>query len=117
MMQFQLLVALRANLDREIDRAEQTAQRDPHPSQQDVSAVVELPFSSLLLNPKLIRYLQLTLSQVIAIQDVMSRERQKTVKGCFVFANGRSLLAIQTSDCPVNSNAMVWSAAASAAGR
>jgi len=76
MMQFQLLVALRANLDREIDRAEQTAQRAPHPSQQDVSAVVELPFSSLQLNPKLIRYLQLTLSQVIAIQDVMSRERQ-----------------------------------------
>jgi Spy/CpxP family protein refolding chaperone len=67
---------LRASPDREIDRAEQTAQRAPHPSQQDVSAVVELPFSSLQLNPKLIRYLQLTLSQVIAIQDVMSRERQ-----------------------------------------
>lgn len=76
MMQFQLLIALRANLEREIDRAEQTAQRDSRPSQEDVSAVVELPFSSLQLNPRLIRYLQLTLSQAAAIQDVMSRERQ-----------------------------------------
>ena len=76
MMQFQLLVALRANLEREIDRAEQTAQGDPRPSQQDVSAVVELPFSSLRLNPRLIRYLQLTLSQAIAIQDVMSIEQK-----------------------------------------
>jgi arsenate reductase-like glutaredoxin family protein len=76
MMQFQLLVALRANLEREIDRAEQTAQRESRPTQENVSAVVELPFSSLQLNPKLIRYLQLNPSQASAIQDVMSRERQ-----------------------------------------
>jgi hypothetical protein len=76
MMQFQLLVALRANLEREIDRAEQTAQRESRPTQEGVSAVLELPFSSLQLAPSLIRYLQLTLSQASAIQDVMSRERQ-----------------------------------------
>jgi len=76
MMQFQLLVALRANLEREIDRADQTAQRELRPSKKDLSAVVELPFSSLQLNPSLIRYLQLSLFQAAAIQDVMSRERQ-----------------------------------------
>lgn len=76
MMQFQLLVALRANLEREIDRAQELAQRDSHPRREDVSAVVELPFSSLQLNPALIRYLQLTASQTTAIQEVMSRERQ-----------------------------------------
>jgi hypothetical protein len=76
MMQFQLLVALRANLEREIDRAQELAQRGSHPRREDVSAVVELPFSSLQLNPALIRYLQLTASQATAIQEVMSRERQ-----------------------------------------
>jgi hypothetical protein len=75
-MQFQLLVALRANLEREIDRAQELAQRESHPRREDVSAVVELPFSSLQLNPTLIRYLQLTSSQATAIQEVMSRERQ-----------------------------------------
>jgi hypothetical protein len=75
-MQFQLLVALRANLEREIDRAQEIAQRDSHPRREDVSAVVELPFSSLQLNPALIRYLRLTSSQATEIQEVMSRERQ-----------------------------------------
>jgi hypothetical protein len=75
-MQFQLLVALRANLEREIDRAQEIAQRDSHPRPEDVSAVVELPFSSLQLNPALIRYLRLTSSQATEIQEVMSRERQ-----------------------------------------
>lgn len=76
MMQFQLLIALRANLEREIARAQEVAQRDSHPRREDVSAVVELPFSSLQLNPTLIRYLQLTSSQAAAIQEVMSMERQ-----------------------------------------
>ena len=76
MMQFQLLVALRANLEREIDQVREIAQRDSHPRREDVSAVVELPFSSLQLSPTLIRYLQLTSFQAAAIQEVMSRERQ-----------------------------------------
>ena len=38
MMQFQLLVALRANLEREIDRADRTAQGAPRPSQPPVQA-------------------------------------------------------------------------------
>jgi hypothetical protein len=76
MMQFQLLVALHANLERDIDRAKQMPQKDSDSMRENVSAVVELPFSSLQLNPSLIRYLQLTQSQADAIQEVMSNERQ-----------------------------------------
>jgi hypothetical protein len=75
MMQFQLLVALHANLEREIDRAKQMPQRDSNSMREDVSAVVELPFSSLQLSPELTQYLRLTPNQAAAIQEVMANER------------------------------------------
>jgi hypothetical protein len=74
MMQFQLLVALRANLERDIDRAKQTPPREST-LRDDVSAVVELPFSSLQLSPELAEYLHLTSNQAAAIQKVMANER------------------------------------------
>jgi hypothetical protein len=75
MMQFQLLVALHTNLEREIDRAKQIPQRDSNSVREDVSAVVELPFSSLQLSPELTQYLRLTPNQAAAIQEVMANER------------------------------------------
>jgi DNA-binding MarR family transcriptional regulator len=75
MMQFQLLVALRANLEREIDRAKQMPERISNSLRDDVSAVVELPFSSLQLSPELAHYLRLTPNQAAAIQEVMANER------------------------------------------
>jgi LTXXQ motif family protein len=74
--QFQLLIALHANLEREIDRTRRIAQKDSNPARAHVSAVVALPFSSLQLNPTLTQYLQLTPSQAVAIEEVMFNERR-----------------------------------------
>ncbi len=75
MMQFQLLSALHAMLEREIDRGE-AAQHGMKASQPGDSVMVALPFSSLQLNPSLIRYLQLTQTQAVAIGELMENERR-----------------------------------------
>jgi len=75
MMQFQLLSALHAMLEREIDRDE-AAQHGMKASQQGDSVMVALPFSSLQLNPSLIQYLQLTQTQAVAIEELMVTERR-----------------------------------------
>jgi len=74
-MQFQLL-----SLWREIEQEDARipeAPANPAPTQDGEIVMVALPFSSLQLNPSIAEYLSLTPSQVAAIQQVMSRERQR----------------------------------------
>jgi Spy/CpxP family protein refolding chaperone len=75
MMQFQLLSALHAMLEREIDRDE-AAQHGMKASQPGDTVMVAVPFSSLQLNPSLIQYLQLTETQAAAIEELMENERR-----------------------------------------
>jgi len=74
MMQFQLLSALHAMLEHDIDRS--TTQQQLKSPQHDETAVVALPFSSLQLNPALIQYLQLTPAQAAAIEELMANQRR-----------------------------------------
>jgi LTXXQ motif family protein len=50
-------------------------QPNPDPGQESDVVTVALPFSSLQLNPSLAKYLNLTPTQVEAIQKVMTREQ------------------------------------------
>src|ERR1700733_7768100 len=50
-------------------------QPNPDPGQESDAVTVALPFSSLQLNPSLAKYLNLTPTQVEAIQQVMTREQ------------------------------------------
>jgi Spy/CpxP family protein refolding chaperone len=50
-------------------------QADPAPRQANEVVTVALPFSSLQLNPSLAKYLNLTPTQVEAIQQIMRREQ------------------------------------------
>ena len=119
--QFQLLIALHANLEREIDRTRRIAQKESSPGRADVSAVVALPFSSLQLNPTLTQYLQLTPSQAAAIEQVMSNERRNfepmmaelraTSQKLFLAnqqgANGKDVHALATSQATILSKLIV----------
>ena len=51
-------------------------QATPDPGQENEIVVVALPFSSLQLNPTLVEYLNLSQSQVEAIQQLMMQEQQ-----------------------------------------
>jgi hypothetical protein len=75
MMQFQLVSALHAMLEREIERSE-AAQHGMKTSEQGETVLVALPFSSLQLNPSLIQSLQLTQEQAVAIEELMENERR-----------------------------------------
>jgi len=73
-MQFQLLSALHAILEKSV------AQASPPPTRNDSSAsgqslVLALPFSSLQLSPDLAQYLKLTPEQSSAITQVMVKKR------------------------------------------
>ena len=74
-MQFQLLSLWRA-LEEEDVAQTSDSQANPAPTQDGDIVMVALPFSSLQLNRSIAEYLSLTPSQVIAIQQVMVRERQ-----------------------------------------
>lgn len=76
MMQFELLSALHTQVQQELER-EAMSQNDLSSIRQDLIAVVQLPFSSFRLNPALIRYLDLSPSQVGAIQQILSEEHLK----------------------------------------
>jgi hypothetical protein len=74
-MQFELL-----SLWREIEEQDSAKIPDvgtkPDSGQENEIVVVALPFSSLQLNPSLVEYLNLSQSQVEAIQQVMVQEQQ-----------------------------------------
>ncbi len=76
MMQFELLSALHAQLEQEVERDENSP-KDPDSTRQSGVAVVELPFSSFQMNPALARQLELSSSQIRAIQEIISDERRK----------------------------------------
>jgi hypothetical protein len=76
MMQFELLSALHAQLEQEVE-VEENSLRDPGSIRESGTAVVELPFSSFRMNPALARRLELSSSQIRAIQEIMFDERRK----------------------------------------
>jgi hypothetical protein len=76
MMQFELLSALHAQLEQEVER-EENSLRDPGSTREGVTAVAELPFSSFQMNPALARQLELSPSQVGAIREIMFEEQRK----------------------------------------
>lgn len=76
MMQFELLSALHAQLEQEVER-EESSPKDSDSTRQSGVAVVELPFSSLQMNPALARQLELSSSQIRAIQEIISDERRR----------------------------------------
>ena len=76
MMQFELLSSLHAQLEQEVER-EKNSPRDPDSRRESALAVVDLPFSSFQMNPSLARQLELSSSQLRAIQEIMSDERRK----------------------------------------
>jgi Spy/CpxP family protein refolding chaperone len=74
-MQFELL-SLWRHIEQEDVARIPDAPANPAPTQDSEIVMVALPFSSLQLNPSLAEYLNLTPSQVAAIEQVMVRERQ-----------------------------------------
>jgi Spy/CpxP family protein refolding chaperone len=74
-MQFELLSLWREIEQEDVARIPD-APAKPAPTQGSEIVMVALPFSSLHLNPSLSEYLNLTLSQVAAIQQAMMLERQ-----------------------------------------
>jgi hypothetical protein len=74
-MQFQLFSALHTILQEDIARTPAV----PKPALSlSAEIVVAMPFSSLQLNPSLVEYLALNLTQVRSIQRLMDQERSKT---------------------------------------
>jgi Spy/CpxP family protein refolding chaperone len=73
-MQFELLSLWRGIEEQDSARAPDL-QADPAPRQESEVVTVALPFSSLQLNPSLAKYLNLTPTQVEAIQQIMTREQ------------------------------------------
>jgi hypothetical protein len=74
-MQFELLSLWRQIEQVDVARTPEVP-AEPAPTQDNEIVMVALPFSSLQLNPSLSQYLNLTPSQVAAVQQVMVRERQ-----------------------------------------
>ena len=73
-MQFELLSLWRGIEEQDLARSPDV-QADPAPRQENEVVTVALPFSSLQLNPSLAKYLNLTPTQVEAIQQAMMREQ------------------------------------------
>jgi len=73
-MQFELLSLWRGIEEQDSARVADV-QATPDPAQESEVVTVALPFSSLQLNPSLAAYLNLTATQVEAIQQVMTREQ------------------------------------------
>ena len=75
-MRFELLGAWRSMLEHDLARVP-TATAPPTPALDENNEIVmvALPFSSFELNPSLAEYLNLSQSQIEAIQQVMARER------------------------------------------
>jgi hypothetical protein len=74
-MQFELLSLWREIGEKDSARIPDD-QATPDPGQENEIVVVALPFSSLQLNPCLVEYLNLSQSQVEAIQQLMLQEQQ-----------------------------------------
>jgi len=73
-MQFELLSLWRGIEEQDFAKTPDV-QANPDPKQENEVVTVALPFSSLQLNPSLAKYLNLTPTQVEAIQQVMIREQ------------------------------------------
>jgi Spy/CpxP family protein refolding chaperone len=73
-MQFELLSLWRGIKEQDFAKTPDV-QANPDPKQENDVVTVALPFSSLQLNPSLAKYLNLTPTQVEAIQQVMIREQ------------------------------------------
>jgi Spy/CpxP family protein refolding chaperone len=73
-MQFELLSLWRGIEEQDLAKTPDL-QADPAPTQENEVVTVALPFSSLQLNPSLAKYLNLTSTQVEAIQQIMTREQ------------------------------------------
>jgi len=74
-MQFELLSLWREIGEKDSARIPDD-QATPDPGQENEIVVVALPFSSLQLNPSLVEFLNLSQSQVEAIQQLMLQEQQ-----------------------------------------
>jgi len=74
-MQFELLTLWREVGEKDSARIPED-QATPDPAQENEIVVVALPFSSLQLNHSLVEYLNLSQSQVEAIQQLMLQEQQ-----------------------------------------
>ena len=74
-MQFELLSLWRGIEEEDLTRSPDV-RADPEPTQESEVVTVALPFSSLQLNPALATYLNLTPTQVEAIQQIMTREQR-----------------------------------------
>jgi hypothetical protein len=74
-MRFILLSAWRVMLEQDLARVPTSAQPGPGLDENNEIVMVALPFSSFELNPSLAEYLNLSQSQIEAIQKVMARER------------------------------------------
>jgi hypothetical protein len=73
-MQFEL-ISLWRGIEEQDSARSPDVQADPAPRQENEVVTLALPFSSLQLNPSLATYLNLTATQVEAIQQVMTREQ------------------------------------------
>lgn len=73
-MRFELLGAWRIMVEHDLAQVP-TAAAPATPDENNQTVMVELPFSSFELNPSLAEYLNLSQSQIEAIQQVMARER------------------------------------------
>ena len=75
-MRFELLDSRHAMLEQDLAQVSTAAARPGlAPDQNNEIVMVALPFSSFELNPSLVEYLNLSQSQIEAIQQVMAHER------------------------------------------
>jgi hypothetical protein len=74
-MQFELLSAWREMLEQDLTRTP-SSKPELGAGKPGEIVMVALPFSSLELNPSLVQYLDLTVSQSRAIQELMAEERR-----------------------------------------
>jgi len=91
MMQFELLSALHAQMEQEIER-KAIPQKDPGSTGENPTAVVEPHFPSFHLNKALARQLELSPAQIRAVKQILFDEQHKQEPLLELLQNIRELL-------------------------
>ena len=99
MMQFELLSALHAQLEQEIER-EAVPQKNPGSMGEYPTGVVELPFSSFRPTQGLVGQFELNPSQIRAIRHVMPHENRKQEPSREILLGTRDLLLSRRQNPP-----------------
>jgi len=101
MMQFELLSALHAGLEQEVER-EESFPRSLGSTQNSDVAVLELPFSSFQMTSALAHQLALSSSQIRIIQEIISEERRSQEPLLHELQVTRTRLLLANQQAPID---------------